>query len=156
MTEKTFSPLSDKYLSDALTALSSLEDMISQLENKPAAAEDNISSLESARLLSENAQKDEEIDRLTDKTGDLEQKVRTVETERNQALNRADDLETELNITRRERDMALRGRDFTPEQKQFFVKLEHESYKVAEISERLENVIDSVRGVLTDPNEKIL
>jgi hypothetical protein len=84
----------------------------------------------------------------------LKEKLQRVEKERNEALNRADALEGECNFLKRERDLAIRAQTLSPEQKQNLVRLEHESYKIAEIHERLNYVIETVRSVLEPEKEK--
>ncbi len=140
------------------SALDRLEDRIAEKEKEFLLKNDSAGlKAENPPVISEQAKTEPPVTarveyRLPPETeleiATLREKLRLSEKERNDALNRADVLETEYNLLKRERDLALRSQTLSPEQKQNFVRLEHESYKIAEINERLDYVIETVRTVL--------
>lgn len=96
-----------------------------------------------------------EITRLQQKIADLdvknyclEEKYQTTYTLLQKEMVKVDTMQMELELAQRERDIALRKQSMTPEQKQLFVKLEYENYKIYETIERIDYISDELKKIL--------
>ncbi len=96
-----------------------------------------------------------DITRLQQKIADLdvkndclEEKYKTTHALLQKEMVKVDTMQMELELAQRERDIALRKQSMTPEQKQLFVKLEYENYKIYETIERIDYISDELKKIL--------
>jgi hypothetical protein len=78
----------------------------------------------------------------------LEEKYQTTYALLQKEMVKVDTMQMELELLQRERDIALRKQSMTPEQKQLFVKLEYENYKIYETIERIDYISDELKKIL--------
>lgn len=74
----------------------------------------------------------------------------------NQAVEDVDRILMQLEVTRRERDVALRNQGLSAVQKQSIARLERDTYRVAEALERVSSIREDVRKMLGALSENII
>jgi hypothetical protein len=93
------------------------------------------------------------ISDLEVKSQDLDDKYQTTYRLLQKEMVKVDTMQMELELSQRERDIALRKQSMTPEQKQLLVKLEYENYKIYETIERIDYISEELKKILGEEND---
>lgn len=95
----------------------------------------------------------QKISDLEVKSQDLDDKYQTTYRLLQKEMVKVDTMQMELELSQRERDIALRKQSMTPEQKQLLVKLEYENYKIYETIERIDYISEELKKILGEKND---